>query len=384
MDWFESYQMFNKLDAEISNAFSNQTVIMLYDGDSDGKGHRFNKKVSKINEWVNHHLGQFKVEYREKSKKISNIYTLIDSELKDLINRFADNKFNIIVDGHKEKEVNGKKQKTPTKIYFHYELAMLYEDLKNKRLKAESSESLTFYLLWAHVEYWNWLHQQNPLHLDIRTARMCNSTTGELMGIACEHENDEEMLIDLIITKGQSPYQTFSELQSFLDSLNNESRCKTLIFYVRDKAHSFFLLEGNKNGFKLARDIDRQTRSKEELQAFYKQFIGYINQVYGTIENPSMKKSNNASTTPKLIWNGNKNTLIDIFYQLKNMPAMKGNKALPLLDNTYEEIAIFLKENFETFKETKVKTIETVLTKGDQKPTKPNGKISLVRGFITD
>ncbi|MBK7342489.1 MAG: hypothetical protein IPJ06_04895 [Saprospiraceae bacterium] len=65
-------------------------------------------------------------------------------------------------------------------------------------------------------------------------------------------------------------------------------------------------------------------------------------------------------TPPKYLlkWNGTNNGLADIFRQLKGF-ANKKNK--PLLDETNESIALFLKNNFECYRNTKVSTIKNLL-----------------------
>lgn len=62
----------------------------------------------------------------------------------------------------------------------------------------------------------------------------------------------------------------------------------------------------------------------------------------------------------KLNWNGQSNVLIHVFYELKKA---KGKANKPLLINTNDEIAVFLKENFTCFEKTKLNTIVSQLKK---------------------
>jgi len=62
----------------------------------------------------------------------------------------------------------------------------------------------------------------------------------------------------------------------------------------------------------------------------------------------------------KLNWNAQKNVLIDIFRQLKKCKTSTGEL---ILTNSNTEVAIFLKNGFSCFEETKISTIEGVLDK---------------------
>ena len=73
----------------------------------------------------------------------------------------------------------------------------------------------------------------------------------------------------------------------------------------------------------------------------------------------------------KLSWNGQNNILIDIFYQLKRI---NNSKKEPLLPNSNEDIALFLKNNFECFNDTKLSTISGVLKKSER-PLKSEKRI---------
>ncbi len=68
-------------------------------------------------------------------------------------------------------------------------------------------------------------------------------------------------------------------------------------------------------------------------------------------------------------WNGQKNVLADIFRQLKGINNKEGKDGEPLISNSYEEIAVFLKENFSCYIDTELSTILTTLKKGDRPNT---------------
>jgi len=75
----------------------------------------------------------------------------------------------------------------------------------------------------------------------------------------------------------------------------------------------------------------------------------------------------------KLEWNGQKNSLIYLFRQLK-LNYNRDNQ--PLISHSYEDIAVFLKENFSCFNDVKVATIVRQLMK-DEKPKKASKRIEL-------
>ncbi len=79
----------------------------------------------------------------------------------------------------------------------------------------------------------------------------------------------------------------------------------------------------------------------------------------------------------RLIWNGAKNALADVFYQLKNLNT---DEKGPFLDASYERIAEFLKMNFECFNDTQIRTIKEYLEKDEKRPKKSTNKISVMRG----
>jgi hypothetical protein len=79
----------------------------------------------------------------------------------------------------------------------------------------------------------------------------------------------------------------------------------------------------------------------------------------------------------RLTWNGQKNTLADVFYQLKMLYNDKGQ---PFLDASNEALAQFLKDNFECFKDTSIGTIQNYFEMPEKRPKKTKDKIHLKRG----
>jgi hypothetical protein len=104
--------------------------------------------------------------------------------------------------------------------------------------------------------------------------------------------------------------------------------------------------------------------------------INFLKEQY-TIYNELLKIDkdsyfNNISTT-KIVWNGQKNVLIDIFYQYKR-EYTKDKK--PIISNSNEEIAHFLKNTFSCFENTKIDTIKTQLNKSDR-PKKAENRLKI-------
>lgn len=77
---------------------------------------------------------------------------------------------------------------------------------------------------------------------------------------------------------------------------------------------------------------------------------------------------NKINNKKKLNWTGQKNILIYLFQQLKKE---KGNENNFLITNSYEDIAIFLQNNFNCFEDNELSTII-----GQLKKTTPPKKIS--------
>lgn len=99
-----------------------------------------------------------------------------------------------------------------------------------------------------------------------------------------------------------------------------------------------------------------------DIHEFYKGvhwfwYKDFLFETLNNLQNPSTISIQNPSMEPrfKLTWNGDSNTLIHLFKQLKVKPSPKGNETL--ISNSYEDIAQFLKDNFTCFNSTDLATI---------------------------
>ena len=112
----------------------------------------------------------------------------------------------------------------------------------------------------------------------------------------------------------------------------------------------------------------------------YEEFYNYIKEhdaLYSKPIHPMpeiSKEPKHEQNPVKLNWQGQSNSLIHLFRQLKN----NHNKARqPLIPNSIEEVALFLKNNFECFEDVKISTIAGQLKKNTA-PKKANKKIELI------
>lgn len=85
----------------------------------------------------------------------------------------------------------------------------------------------------------------------------------------------------------------------------------------------------------------------------------------------------NPVVTPRLIWNGQQNTLPDVFRQLRELDAPNGQKYLVASN---EDLAVFLRNNFDCFKDIQIGTIVQYFTKVEKRPQKAKSKITLKKG----
>jgi len=99
-----------------------------------------------------------------------------------------------------------------------------------------------------------------------------------------------------------------------------------------------------------------------------KKFVKWLSERKKELTNDDepQNQTNETLQHTKLTWNGQKNVLTDIFYQLKRT---YNNKQEPLLPNSNEDIALFLKNNFECFSDTAISTIIGML-KTKERPRK--------------
>ncbi len=109
----------------------------------------------------------------------------------------------------------------------------------------------------------------------------------------------------------------------------------------------------------------------EKHERFCRKYIGELNPIPKETAKPNLKTI--SSHRVKLNWQGQSNTLTFLFRQLKVNVNPKGES---LVSNSYDEVAQFLKDNFEGYENVKLSTIVGQLKKTD-KPKKANKKIEL-------
>lgn len=117
--------------------------------------------------------------------------------------------------------------------------------------------------------------------------------------------------------------------------------------------------------------------AKIEAYTEFTYFIDDKDKIYNPKDyyNPESEVSNDSiiPALSKLQWNGQNNALIYLFRQLK---LNNNNDNEPLIANSYEDLAVFLKGNFSCFNDVKVTTIVRQLMK-DEKPKKASKRIEL-------
>ncbi len=369
MNWGDYYRLFGNL-----NALFDETIEM-YDSITTKYINSPNIKID-AKELLDKAKGEFEALKRLYSiAKVENRnpYSLINLEMDRILPKFRNNEFFMVVDAKRK----GEKVKT----LLRYNLTTFENDLRNQEIDYTDGGEVSFMYIYAYTKYWSWLLDQKPVYTYVELVRSFEFQTE---GTEFEERNNEELFIELILKQYAKPNQAFQEVTLYLDSLKSETYRKTLLYYVRDKVYSLYQLREIKE----VQDSKHKNSSNEALQEFYTLFMELLNSVYKIGERPSIDAPKEIapppSNSPTLIWNGNKNTLIDVFYQLKMMSTKKGGNYLPFLDNTNEEIADFLKANFAIFKNTTTKTIETTLSREDLRPKKSTGKISLVEGFMDE
>jgi hypothetical protein len=374
MEWYKYYDMFNLINEHIEKELLIKDTIKIYGGYPFATKD-FVINISKLEEHANHHFEQLKNVYIEKSKR-QNIYSCIDSELKDIIVNFANNQYTYSF-------VSNEGQK----VLLYYYIDRLIQDLTNNQLKGEARNSQTFYRLWAYSRYWFWLHKQNKTYgrlLNYRPYNVKEAPPNKKTGMPYREDND--LILEIILTNDNNPYNIIEELVLYLNNIQQESTRRAAIFKIKKIAYDYYQKDRKEYPRALPLAAINLSKNKEKLKEQYIQIIDYLNEIYG-INISTTKTNENARPTThnqKLIWNGQKNTLVDIFHQLRNMTVNKKGTPIPLIDNSYDEIATFLKENFHCFDNTTLRTVHTTLTKEENKPKKSTNKITLIQGFETD
>jgi len=87
---------------------------------------------------------------------------------------------------------------------------------------------------------------------------------------------------------------------------------------------------------------------------------------YFKLYNEDTAEKQTYQTMQKLDWNGQQNVLYDLFRQLRNIVGK--NKQNPLLTNSIEEIALFLKQSFNNLENVSLSTIASELRNNNAKP----------------
>jgi hypothetical protein len=130
-----------------------------------------------------------------------------------------------------------------------------------------------------------------------------------------------------------------------------------------------------------SKEIRKVQKDKESFYSRFEQFFLLFSSKiasYFTTEilkfiNEQQGKKEVSLTVPEkslIKWNGNKNVLADIFKQLKRLTDKKTGE--PLIANSYEDLAVFLKSNFDVFSETELSTIQTTLKQNSSIPKTTN------------
>ncbi len=174
------------------------------------------------------------------------------------------------------------------------------------------------------------------------------------------------------VEKGDYHYDLFFALQFFVTDIINDDKLEADNFleYHLNKYY-------NNNIEEYALFLDRLClKYKEFLQDKHvplaKRFVEKKHsEVLSESDIENISKNNNKI---KLNWQGQSNSLAYLFRQLK-IATNKKNE--PLITNSYEDIASFIKDNFEGFDDIKLSTLITQLRK-NSKPQKANKKIELL------
>lgn len=100
-------------------------------------------------------------------------------------------------------------------------------------------------------------------------------------------------------------------------------------------------------------------------------------------ERPEQLEGTIQQTAKYLIWNGSQNSLADVIYQLRELTNEEGK---PLLSGSNEELAVFLKSNFECFKDNAISTIKTYFdrSKVEIRPKLSKNKLTIIKGFPSE
>ena len=174
-----------------------------------------------------------------------------------------------------------------------------------------------------------------------------------------------------IIDREDNSFDLFFALQFSLTNIVDWDILEADEFLKFHLAHSFI---GDLKKYKIFLDricLKYSEFLKEKYEPLVEQFLKKLE--HSNLGSKKLKQQPESVIKPKLNWNGNNNSICYLFRQLKNFTNEKG---LPLIPNTYDEIASFLKENISEFKNMEHSTILRLLNT-DEKPKKATKKIEI-------
>jgi hypothetical protein len=172
---------------------------------------------------------------------------------------------------------------------------------------------------------------------------------------------------DCIIENGEYNFDLFFALQFSLTNIIKGNIPEADEFLKFHLAHSF---KRDLEKYKIFLDricLKYNEFLKNKYEPLVKQFIVF--QEYPNQDPESLTRQTDSDI--KINWQGQSNSLTYLFRQLKN--TVNENKE-PLISNSYDEIAIFLKNNFLNFEKVKLSTVLGQLKK-PQKPAKAVRKV---------
>jgi len=156
-----------------------------------------------------------------------------------------------------------------------------------------------------------------------------------------------------------------------------ESKLEIEIFYQDAEIEKFIIIL-NDYKTKLEKIIDIYIKEESYFQDIRNavkndRYYSIFNFAKQSLEHLKPFFNENEEETPlvsefkqKLTWNANHNVLYDLFRQLKNISGK--DKTNPLIPNSAEEVALFLKQSFTNFEKTKLSTITTQLKHNKDNP----------------
>ena len=218
-------------------------------------------------------------------------------------------------------------------------------------------------------------HRKNRYPLDLEEAKNKDNFPFPDYFLMPDKESKHYSIInydeDCVINKGEYNFDLFFALQFSLTSIVKGDILEADQFLKHHLVHSF---KRDLKKYKLFLDricLKYSEFLKEKYEPLVEQFLKKLE--HSNLGSKKLKQQPESVIKPKLNWNGNNNSICYLFRQLKNFTNEKG---LPLIPNTYDEIASFLKENISEFKNMEHSTILRLLNT-DEKPKKATKKIEI-------